>query len=276
MSKHFNLNTKLAGVSFKSEAALSNGDYTATWNTPTETVKVAAPSGSTVTLAASPTGSAEVGVTLPTGDSKPAQPNLGPAGSIVANAIAVGYSVAEADALAMKTGVQPNYNVGDIIATPCVSVTGDAGWAWGRACDTQKFLQNNGGGNWILGDAVVGSANDTGCWCLSNLTAWVQYGANNSIFNWSPNATVTEGSCTNWTASLAYNSVGLSASTTVCSDRLDPYDANTGTKFGAAWSGLDCSHDYTQGVASADVDNNPSNASAAVTLYIHIAWNYWC
>lgn len=215
-------------------------------------------------------------MTLPAGASKPAQPKLSPAGSIVVNAMAVGYSAAEANALASNGGVQANYNVGDIIATPCVSVTGDSGWAWGRACDTQKFLQNNGGGNWILGDAVVGSGKDSGCWCLSNLTAWVQYGANNTIFSWSPNATVTQGTCVNWSASLSYNGVGLSASTVICSDRLDPYNVNTGNQFGAAWSGGDCSQDFTQGVASADVDNNPSNASATVTLWVHIEWDHWC
>jgi hypothetical protein len=270
-SEHFHLSTTLTGVSFQSEAALSNGDYTAMWKTPTGVVKVAAPSGSTVTVVASPGGSAEVGVTLPTRGTKSALPNFSPAGSIVANAMAVGYSAAQARALVMSSRIQPNWSPGDVMDTPCAYVSGDGGHAWGRACNTQVFVQDNGGGNWILGDEIVGSGNDLGFGNLSTLRAWVQYGANNTIFNWSPASTVPEGNCTSYSATVG----SISASTTVCADRLDPYGANTSTKFGASWSGCD-SEGYTEGMASADKDNNPTNASAWARMNIYISWDYLC
>jgi hypothetical protein len=132
-------------------------------------------------------------------------------------------------------------------------------------------VQDNGGANWVVGDQIVGSGNDPGSAALSNLKAWVSYGVNNNIINWSPNATVSTGGCTNWTAGLNYSGLCLSASTTICSDRLDPYAAGSGTQFGSSWSGCDVSN-YTEGVAAVDVDNNPSNASFWVTLNIWIGW----
>lgn len=281
ISKHFHLNTTLSGVTFRGESQLTNGDFVAIWKTRSETVKVAAPAGTTVTLVTPTSKSAGVAVTLPTRGLKPAQMTAGrlrPASSVVPNAVAIGFTPAQVQALIpAHSGIQPQYSVGNIIATPCVSVSGDSGYAWGRACDTQKFLQDNGGGNWIVGDQVVGSGNDPGFNTanLTALTAWVSYGANNNIFNWSPNATVTTGGCGNYTASLGYNSTGVSASTTLCSDSLNPYDANSGTSFGSSWSGCD-NNAYTEGLASADIDNNPWNASDAVTLHLSISWNYWC
>jgi hypothetical protein len=273
-SKQFHLKTTLSGVSFQGESQLSNGDYSASWKTPSETVKVAAPSGSTVILTTPTANSAGVAVALPSGGTKPTHVTadlLRPASAIVTNAVAVGFTPTQAQALIPGHGIQPFYTVGQILETPCVSVTGDSGSAWGRACDTQKFVQDNGGANWVVGDQIVGSGNDPGSAALSNLKAWVSYGPNNSIINWSPNATVSVGGCTNWTAGLTYSGLNLSASTTICSDRVDPYDAGGGTQFGSSWSGCDVSN-YTEGVAAVDVDNNPSNASFWVTLNIYIGW----
>jgi hypothetical protein len=192
----------------------------------------------------------------------------------VPDAIAVGYTAAEAQKFV--PAVSPMWSRGQIMRHPCASITGDfAGWAWGRACDTQKFVQDNGGGNWIIGDQIVGSGNDPCCLFgtgnLEALDSWVVYGANNSIFDWSPNSTVPAGGCTNWTASLSYNGVGLSAQTTICSDQLDPKNANSGTSFGSRWTGCD-SNAYVEGNASTDIDYNPSNASDVPTLWVGIGW----
>jgi hypothetical protein len=199
---------------------------------------------------------------------------LRPADTVIPNALAVGFTPAEAQALAHKVdaGVNPQYSVGQIMATPCVSTSGDSGHAWGRACDTQKFMQDNGGGNWIIGDEVVGSGNDPCCGTanLTNLTSWVSYGANNNIFHWSPNATISVGSCQTYTATAGYNGVGLSATTNVC-DQLSPYGAENGRKFGSAWGTCDW-QGQTEGNASTDIVNNPSNASSWVTMNISISW----
>lgn len=279
-SRHFHLRTTLSGVRFEHEAKLSNGDYTAVWKVAGETIKVAAPSGSTVSVVARTPKTATVAISLPNAGPKPSHfdtSQLRLANSIVPNARAVGFTPAQVRSLVKSAdrGIGPRYKVGDIIATPCASVSGDSGHAWGYACDTQKFLQDNGGGNWIIGDQVVGSGNDPCCVSgtanLSRLAAWVSYGSNNNIFSWQPNATVHEGGCSTWTASLGYNGTGLSASTVLCSDQLDPIYVGSGTKFGSAWSGCDTGGD-TEGMAAADIDNNPSNASDYVTLYVSISW----
>jgi hypothetical protein len=260
------------------------GDYVATWKINGETVKVAAPTGSTVTVVAPTAKSSGVAVTLPAPKVKPTGMNrdsLKPSGAVVPDALAVGFTPAQATAMVRKAQhtVHPMYNVGDIMATPCASVSGDSGRAWGRACDTQKFLQDHGGGNWIIGDEIVGSGNDcciSGSANLTALTSWISYGANNSIFNWAPNATISVGSCTSYTASLGYNGSGVSATTNIC-DQLSPYDANTGTQFGSTWGTCDWQGN-TEGNASTDIDNNPSNASASVTLHVSISWvtpNWW-
>jgi hypothetical protein len=275
-SKHFFLNTALSGVRLQRESRLSNGDYTATWKVRGETVTVAAPSGSTVTLPSPGATSTEVSVKLPPlpKSAQLAAARLRPANSIIPNALAVGFTPAQARAMAKKaqSSTRLMYYPGEIIATPCASVSGDSGHAWGHACDTQKFMQDNGGGNWIVGDEVVGSGNDPCCGTanLTNLSSWVSYGANNEIFNWSPNATLSVGGCTTYTATAGYNGVGLSASTQVC-DELSPVDANSGTQFGSSWGTCDW-QGRTEGNASTDVDNNPWNASDAVTLWVHIAW----
>jgi hypothetical protein len=290
VSKQFTLDTALSGVTFKGESPLSNGDYVATWQTPSESVTVAAPSGSTVTLVATGPGTAEAGVTLP----MPAQElkrtsadPLSPAASVVPDAVAVGFTPAQVQKLipAATSAVRPaaasgaTWRPGQIMATPCVRITGDNGHAYGRACDTQRFVQDLGHLHWIFGDEVTGSGNDPCCVNgtadLTRLDAWVSYGAHNTIFKWKPNATIHEGQCTTWTASLSYNGVGLSAQQVICSDRLDPIYTNTSTKFGSAWTGCD-SAGNVEGVDSVDLVDSPSTASERVTLWTGIGWASSC
>jgi hypothetical protein len=155
-------------------------------------------------------------------------------------------------------------------------VSGDGGDAYGRACDIQRMVQDNGGGNWIIGDEVTSSGNDTGPFrwdILEGLTAYVNYGANNTIVKWVPNSTVTEGNCSTVSLGLSYDGVSLSDTQTICPDRMDPYGTNTSNKFGSSWSGCD-DPAYTEGTNSVDVDNNPWNASAWPGITVGISWGY--
>jgi hypothetical protein len=139
------------------------------------------------------------------------------------------------------------------------------------------MIQDNGGGNWIIGDEITGSGNDTGPWgwnTLTNLTAYVNYGSHNTIVQWRPNSAIPEGSCSTVSLGLTYAGVSLSDSSTVCPDVLSPYGTNTSNKFGSSWSGCDWDM-ITEGVDSVDVDNNPWNASDWPNLTVSISWG-WC
>jgi hypothetical protein len=276
-SKAFTLQTPAKDVTFVGEEQIPGGDWTASWTVNGETVKVAAPAGSTVIVAQTGGRSASALVRTPAqskrGTSlKSLATAYAAAGkSVVQDAMAVGYSSAEAQALA--GGVRPAFKPGDIISSPCASVTGDGGDAWGRACDVQKMMQDNGGGNWYVGDQVTGSADNSwnSLYDITGLAADVNYGSGNSIIQWQPNSTVSTGSCTTRGYSLNYNYVNVSTSSTICPDRMDP-DGPSNTRFGGHWSGCDKWGSDTEGVNSVDVVSDPSNATANPGLGVTIWW----
>lgn len=284
-SAHFQLVTSATNVTFLGERQIPGGDFTAAWRLYSETVRVAGPSGSTVIVPKPAAKQALVTVRPLASAHKGSLAALAAAyalagKSVVQDAMAVGYTRAEAMNLAAQApavdSVSLAYSPGQIIQTPCASVSGDGNNAYGRACDIQRMVQDNGGGNWIIADEVTSSGNDTGPFrwnTLESLTAYVNYGANNTIIKWTPNATITQGNCGTITLGFTYQGVGLSATQTVCPDRMDPYGTNTGNKFGASWSGCDTSN-YTEGTTSVDVDNNPWNASDWPGLTVGISWGY--
>ena len=283
-SLHFHLVAGSAHARFLGERKLPGGDYTAAWRVYGETVRVAGPSGSTVTVPRPARNHAMATIRPPASLHKHSLAALAEAyarsgKSIAQDAMAVGYSAAQARKLARQaagTHARTAYSPGQIIETPCASVSGDSNNAYGRACDVQKMVQDNGGGNWIVGDETTSSGNDTGPFrwnTLESLTAYVNYGANNTIVQWKPGSSVPEGNCSTVSLSLSYDNVGLSDSETVCPDREDPYGTGTANKFGAQWSGCDTSN-YVEGADSVDVDNNPSNASVWPGVTVGISWGY--
>lgn len=90
------------------------------------------------------------------------------------------------------------------------------------------------------------------------------------VIKWSPNSTITEGTCTNVNLGLSYGVVSLNASQSICPNRIDPWGTNTSTVFGANWSG--CSDFKTEGVNSVDVVNDPSTAASNPNLTLRIWW----
>jgi hypothetical protein len=283
-SAEFHLKTTATDVKFLGEKQLPGGDYTATWKMFGETVKVAAPAGSTVTVAKPSHGQATASVQVPAslrkGNLRALAAAYAASGkSVYQDALAVGYSPAQAARIAAPTTrtanvVQPMTAAGSIISTPCVSTSGDAGNAYGRACDVQKMMQDNGGGNWIVGDEVTGSGNDTD-WAdsLSGLAAYVNYGSGNTVIKWTPNSTVNAGNCQTISLGVSYNGVSASDSQTICPARIDPYGTNTSTRFGSKWSGCDSSN-WVEGVPSDDIVNDPSYASSNPNLTVTIWWAY--
>lgn len=281
-SAHFHLIAKTGNVRFLGERMLPGGDWTAAWHLFGETVRVAGPSGSSVIVPRPHRLHAMATIRPPAAFHKGSLRALAAAysragKSVIQDAMAVGYTLTQARRIAGRAGLRsPSYSPGQIIQTPCASVSGDSGQAYGRTCDVQKMVQDNGGGNWIIGDEVTGSGNDTGPYrwnTLTNLTAYVNYGANNTIVQWTPNSSIYEGSCSTVSLGLTYDGVSLSDTQTICPDREDPYGTNTGNKFGSSWSGCD-SNNFVEGVNAVDVDNNPSNASDWPGLTVSISWGY--
>lgn len=137
------------------------------------------------------------------------------------------------------------------------------------------MMQDNGGGNWYVGDQITGSGNDTsGSNSLTGLAATVNYGSCNSIVQWAPNASVYVGNCTTVTEGTTYNNVSLNSSTQVCPAHMDP-ELSNGTHFASHWSGCN-NNNFTAGVNSTDVVWNPYNASSNPGLSVSIWWNWTC
>jgi hypothetical protein len=287
-SAHFQLVTAANDVQFLGEHQLSGGDYTASWRVYGGTVTVAGMSGSTVTVPSPVTSGSlsGVGVSLRAPDLKAKGGSLTQmanayrdAGKSPAqDALAVGFTSTQAARIAAGTTaahtVTPMTAPGTIIYSGCANYTGDAGNAYGRACDVQKMMQDNGGGDWYVGDQVTGSGNNNDWWnSLTGLAGYVSYGPNNTIVEYAPNGTTSVGNCTTVGFSLGWNGVGLNTSSQVCPGTLSPYGPPSNTVFGAHWSGCNTGA-LTQGVNSDDVDHSPSGAASAPNVSVAIWWNH--
>jgi hypothetical protein len=160
---------------------------------------------------------------------------------------------------------------GDYFNSGCVDVSGNSNQAHGHACIGQKLMQANGA-DWYVGDEITSTGWDSDYWwLLTGLQAWDQYGANNTIFSYSPSSQQYPSGCSNVTYSLSYNGVGVSATNALCPNRLDPkFWGSTG--FGTNWTG--CANvNQTVGAPSVDVDHNPPNASEYASINVYIWWN---
>ncbi|WP_370100437.1 hypothetical protein [Streptacidiphilus sp. MAP12-20] len=281
-SQHFNI-TGLSGATFQAEHQLPGGYWTAQWKVQGHTVKVAALPGSTVVLKQTH-GKVSAQVNTPNlkttfhGDGRAAAFGYMASGaSVIANAEAVGFTPAQAAKIAAsaapKGRIMPlDTSVGGIIQSPCASVSGDAGNAWGQTCDIQKMLENDGGGNWYVGDQVTGSGNDPDWYAsLSGLAADINYGGGNSMKQWDPSGYRDAGQCGTLSTSASWNGIGVSASSPLCPDHIDIDGRATAQNYGSHWSGHDTGN-RTEGVASSDVVYSPGNASSNPGLTVSIWW----
>jgi hypothetical protein len=265
-----------------SQHSIAGGDVVASWQVGAATVTAAALPGSTVTVSSfgpvGQAGGAEASVTLnavnKTGANaadRAIKAYKSSGRSVYSEAVAVGYSPAEATKLQTNLTSGPLIASASIIGSACATVYGDAGSAYGRACVVQYLMQATQGGDWYIGDKITGSGSDSDwLWKLTGLQSWETYGSGNSIIDWSPGSTQFPSSCGNFTASLGFAGSGISASTTICPDRLDPKFFTRG--FGTNWTGCD-KNQYVEGTPSVDLDHNLWWASIAVTIHVAIWWN---
>ena len=233
-------------------------------------------------------------------------PNTKTSGSVVgisvstvyANAIAVGFSKAQADEMVAQTAITtagaaisaPSSKAtvstarstksslsssasATIIATPCASIkSANGGQATGRACDIMTLVQRSGE-NWYIGDSITASGHNGTWWNnLTKLNASDNYVKGNSVVEWQPSGFVNTGSCQTYNESIGWNGIGIGSTQTVCPSGLGPEWANPTTGSGAQWTG--CSTN-TQSAPAVDVIHSPPNASDAMYVRINLAWA-WC
>ncbi|MBV8194550.1 MAG: hypothetical protein JOY80_03390 [Candidatus Dormibacteraeota bacterium] len=151
----------------------------------------------------------------------------------------------------------------------CVTMTPSNGY--GRACDLQQMLSQNGG-DWYLSDAMTMSAhygNGFFSPSLEFMYVYAKWSANNSEVQWSPTSNgIDVGNCQQTSVGVAYI-VSVSETWTVCPVKWGLYTLNS-TQFGSYWSGQ--SQNW-EGVDAVDVVHDPPNASPGTTLYAYMYWN---
>jgi hypothetical protein len=271
-----------------SQHMIKGGDATESWKVGNATVTVSGPPGSTVSVSSTGSpgaaGSVQASVTLPGNDkygANAAQRALiryATSGrSVYSEALAVGYSASEASQVRTNLTSSPQspalsaVAASSIIGSACASVKGDGNQAYGKACIIQTLMQAKGY-DWYIGDEITSSAGNSDFWWgLTGLQAWDTYGPNNTIVRWNPSSTQYPSACGNVTFGLTYNGAGISATDTLCPDRLDPKFFGSGG-YGTNWTGC-ARQNQVVGAPSVDLDHNPPNASYSVTIHVYIWWN---
>jgi hypothetical protein len=272
------------------QRAIAGGDVVESWRVGDVFVTAAALPRSIVTVSSmgdpGGPGGAGASVTLPAIDKNgpnaaalAVQRYASSGRSVQSEALAVGFSATEIETALpslpshfLRRGSSATVSPGQIYNSGCVDVAGNSNQTHGHACIVQKLMQDNGGGDWYVGDEITSSGWGTDYWWkLSGLQAWDQFGANNTIVQYSPQSTQHPSACGTVTFSLAYNGIGVSASSNVCPDRLDPkFWGSTG--FGTNWTGC-APVNYVESAPGVDVDHNPWNASQYASINVYIWWN---
>ncbi len=285
------------GFALRDLRTTSGRDVVATYRGKGTTVRAAGPVGSTVTAVAT---DHSVTASLTTPDPKtqpPATAEMASGQTLVDNALAVGFSpraaLREAAKLHVRLGSDvtiagipvreaearwgsnqrsehPSAGVvaaaAPIIASPCVSNSGDGGNATSRYCDVQRKVQADGA-DWYLGDAASGSASDDHN-RLTQFRGNTQYGSGNSIVQWKPTSALSPGSCSQRTFSITAFGTGFSSTSRACPNKINIYQGTA--HFGLNWTG--CSHGAV-GIGPVDLDHSPPSSSAAITVDAKLAWD---
>jgi len=266
------MSTAIPGMAMRSSVDHGDGSVTVRWSAPTgEAVTVTGTPGAVVsaTRRTTPTGGQELFVDVRTPDIDKADTE---AVAKALNAYQTGMRSVQRDAA--NTGIPASEVSGIVPLTVifdswCVDVTLDSRH-WEHFCDVREKVQDNGGGDWYMGDEMTGSTTRTGGQYLYSSYGGVAYTANNTMVKWQPSADVVPSSgCATNTQKLSYNGVELSSETTVCPSVIHPYTNRLG---GAGleefWHGCD---DGVIGLNPVDVIHSPPSASVGATLkgYIH-------
>jgi hypothetical protein len=207
--------------------------------------------------------------------------------SVVKDVMAVGLDRAAAQRLAGQLAVQPqtargNSAIGPLVSnssmigSTCTNARSSDGYVTGTACEVQNLDQANGS-DWYVVDEHQSTAHSSDTRLFPDrlylLEEWIGYGANNTLVKWQPGSTQNVGTCSTITFSITgQNGTDYSQSESICPNTISPHNLNsTPAFFGSAWNGSEHNNDY-EGTNSVDMVHSPSNASSAVSLYLHFEW----
>ncbi|MDT4990625.1 MAG: hypothetical protein QOH97_517 [Actinoplanes sp.] len=268
-----NMVTGIKGMALKSIVDHGDGSMTAKWAAPAgEAVTVTGTPGATVsaTQATTPTGGEEMyfEVTMPPIDKTDAAAVAAATAafktgkrSVLRDAANTGIATSEVASLAAASA--PIYD------SWCVDVKLDNEHKE-HFCDVREKVQDNGGGDWYMGDEMSGSVQRTGYEWLYSSYGGVAYPSGNTMPKWAPTGELHPSACGENTAKVGYQGVELSSTTTICPDKIDPLTNNLGgSGLEEFWHGCD---DGTIGLNPVDVIHSPPSASLSAKLkgYIHM------
>lgn len=160
---------------------------------------------------------------------------------------------------ATPANIAPNIANGTILATPCITPSGNGG----RFCDVITVVKDNGGGDWYVGDQLTGTAS-------AQLLFWgnIDRGTGNSVIQWNPTSTIIPNVCKPYTFSAGVSG-GSSVSTTgtLCPDSVDPTLGSDGRSYGLVWHhSFVCCGYYSAGLAGVDIFHSPPAAAWGVSM----------
>lgn len=164
----------------------------------------------------------------------------------------------------------------------CGSYTSPDGHVYLYGCDVQ-YLDQSYGWDWYMADKQQTSARSdcSGNYFCDHLTqvySYVSYVGGNQMLQWTPSATASVGSCTNFGISYTsnYSNITYSESQEVCPSTFGPYTLN-GTQFGSIWKGrTPDQNNFWVGNVAEDEVHNPPNVGPWFTYYQYLNWCSWC
>lgn len=162
---------------------------------------------------------------------------------------------------------------------PCATYTAAGGYVSLHGCDTQ-WLDAANGGDWYMADQMEVSAASSSVWNarLTQLYNYVSYDSGNEVVKWTPNATISTGSCTTVTIGYTSSQSGLSytESSQVCPNSIGPYTV-TATKYGTVWNGRESASGQYEATEGEDEVHNPPSVYPGMGYFTHVSWcSYFC
>jgi hypothetical protein len=268
------ITSNVSDIALKASIDHHDGSMTAKWSAPTgESVTVTGRFGAKVNLTERTTSTSgkELFVEVTT-------PEIDKTNTAAVNAMMDAYKTGKrsVEKDATNTGIDAaqvsDVGVASIYDSWCVDVSLNSGAAKEHFCDIRTKVQDNGGGDWYMGDEMTGTTSWHSGQALFSSYGGDAYSSGNTMVKWNPAGTINPGSCSSNTQQVTYNGFSISSTSTVCPDRIDPYTNNLG---GAGieefWHGCSAG---SVGLNPVDVVHSPPSASVSATLkgYIHTEW----
>jgi len=169
-----------------------------------------------------------------------------------------------------------------VYTTSCASIKSSDGHLYAYGCDVENLDQAIGW-DWYLADQHrVSARSDCSanyfCDHLRQVFEWETWVSGNQVIDWTPQATNSVGSCTNYTISYTSTRTGTSysESSEICPNTFGPYVLNA-TQFGSIWKGFppDVNY-YYEAAQSEDEVHNPPYVATTMTYRIGMAWCWDC